>query len=612
MIINPGDLPGFSHVQPYDTMLLLGVMELVLKGIPGSGGISVGSALLLSRNKLCVNTLHVDRAEVNQEMDKLSHALEHTREQLMFIRSTAAREMGECRARIFDAHVEIVSDPVFIKEIRAEISRECADAAFAVEKVVSGYVDCLSDSPDEYLRERATDIAHVGERIIHAMLGGETMRLESLDRDRIVVAEDISPLDIMLMDRTHVLGIAVAKGGPMSHAAIVARGLKIPAVFGLGDEIRKLQEGDLILVDGSDGKVLISPDPLLIEEVRQRKSAVKNQEDTGRLAATPHSAVTVDGREVKMYANIGSIDEIDGILTAGAEGVGLFRSEYLYGVEKLPDEEEQFAIYRKAAEELGERPLIIRTLDAGGDKKVPSLPHPPESDPYMGWRSIRISLGMKELFKTQLRAILRASAYGNVSVMFPMIQSVAEIREAKRILEEAKEELKSEGKVFHPGIRKGIMVEVPAAAVMADVLIREIDFFSIGTNDLCQFTLAVDRNNPWVSHLYQPLHPAVLRLVNGVVRAAANSGKEVGLCGEMASDPAAALVLLGMGLEHFSMHAAAISRVRKLICSVSMDNAGKLAQEVLQLSTAEEVAETVERALAESDGKVDTTKHTRV
>ena len=560
-----------------------------LKGSPVSEGIVVGKAYLYLKEELKACKTQVSARGIEEEIAKLQEAFDKSRVEIEQIKEKAGLELGEEKAGIFGAHLSILNDPALFGEICQLIKTEAIDSASATETIIDKFALMYSRIPDEYIRERAADIKDVGSRIMKNILGIEFKNLSGLDEEVIIVAHDLTPSDTALLDRKYTLGFATDIGSTTSHTAILARSLGIPAVVGLGDVSSRVENGDTIILDGFTGSIITHPDADTVAQYRKRMSEyTRYKQELSQASGLP--SVTPDGRHVEIFGNIGSVEDIDGVNAGGAEGVGLFRTEFLFLNRKTqPDEEEQFRVYRAAAERLNGKPLIIRTFDIGGDKKLPYLELPEEANPFLGWRAIRICLDKRDMFKTQLRAILRAGVYGDVKMMYPMISGIDEVRKANAILDEVKNELRSEKKNFKEDIETGVMIEIPSAAVTADIIAREVDFFSIGTNDLCQYCLAVDRMNPKISHIYQPLHPGVLRMIKGVIDAAHKLGKKTGMCGEMASDPLAAVILMGMGLDEFSMNASSIAAVKKVIRSITFQKAGEFAEYVLTLATAEEI-----------------------
>lgn len=550
---------------------------MVYSGIAGSEGIAAGRAYVYINNQTDIDTEPVTIDAIQTELEKLSEGMELSRSQLIRLKEKVQQEFNESEAQIFEAHMMMLEDPEFTDAIREAIKSGSANAAYAVKKVADSYIAIFEQIEDDYMRARAADIKDVSSRLIRNILGISSWDLLSINSPVIIVAHDLTPSDTAMMNKDYVLGFTTDVGGSTSHTAIMARSLGIPAVLGLGDISGKIQDGDYVIIDGFEGKVIINPDKKLQTEfevkIRLHKERRKKLVE---IASLP--AVTADGKRIEVSCNIGTPEDIHAAAANGADGVGLFRTEFLYmNSNALPDEEDQYKQYSKAAMLLQGKPLIIRTLDIGGDKKLPYLSIPEEMNPFLGWRAIRICLERKDIFKTQLRAILRASAEGNILIMFPMISGVGEVREAKKILEEAKEELRSACIKFDENIKVGIMVEIPSAAMTADIIAKEVDFFSIGTNDLCQYALAVDRMNQKVADLYQPLHPGILRLIKNVIDAAHKHGKFTGMCGEMAGKEEACVILLGLGLDEFSMSAASIPAVKDIVRNVTISQAEEIA-----------------------------------
>jgi phosphotransferase system enzyme I (PtsI) len=568
-----------------------------LKGIAASAGIAVGKATVYRPVELAVERWRVEDTEV--ELARLQRALEESKEQLCEIHVKAEVEVGEDTARIFEAHLLILDDPALLEEVRGKIEEERLNAEAALSDAIEGYAAIFEAMEDEYMRARAADVRDVGQRVLRNLLGGGAEPLAELSSPAIVVARDLTPSDTAQMNKEMVLGFCTAMGGTTSHTAIMARILGIPAVVGLGDVALSIRNGDPLILDGGEGVVKVAPDGETMERYARLEREFKARRDEAK-AAAQSPARTRDGHRVEVVANIGDVDSARIALEYGAEGVGLLRTEFLYYLDRtaIPGEEEQYEAYRAIAELLCQRPLIIRTLDIGGDKQLPYLDIGEELNPFLGWRAIRLCLERTDLFKAQLRAILRAGHGHNVKVMFPMIADVDEVRRAKALLAEAMAELEAADIPFASDVEVGIMVEVPAAAIAADVLAREVDFFSIGTNDLIQYTMACDRTNERVAYLYQPLHPAILRLIKQVIEAAHGAGKWVGMCGEMAGEPLAIPILLGLGLDEFSMNAVAIPEAKAIIRSLSLAEAKGIATNVLSLPSAEEIGAYLKEALS--------------
>lgn len=567
-----------------------------MKGIAASPGIAISMAYLLKHEEIVINTERVDDTSV--EVSRLNEAIETSRGQIQVIKEKAVKELGEEEAQIFGAHLMVLDDPEYTGQIRELLQNEKITADNATKQVTDQFVTIFESMEDEYLKERAADIKDVGNRLIKNILGINSQNLAEINDDVVIIAYDLTPSDTAQMNKDKVLGFATDIGGRTSHTAIMARSLEIPAVLGLKTITQEVKDGDLLIIDGIQGEVIINPMAEVIEEYKKKKEEYENyRRELDELKDL--KAETKDGYEVELVGNIGTPKDVEGVLRNGGQGVGLYRTEFLYmDSEEMPDEDFQYQSYKEVLESMDNRPVIIRTLDIGGDKKLPYLTLDEEMNPFLGLRAIRLCFKEKELFKTQLRAILRASVFGKALIMFPMISNVQEVRQAKSILQECKNELDVQGIKYDKDIKVGIMVEIPSAAVTADIIAKEVDFFSIGTNDLCQYTLAVDRMNENVSYLYQPFNPAIIRLVKSVVDAAkGDEGKFSGMCGEMAGEPLAAPILLGLGLNEFSMSASSIPQIKKIIRSMSMDKAKEIANKALNLSTSEEVKNMVEDEL---------------
>lgn len=557
-------------------------MSKKISGIGASPGYALGNILVYKEVNLEFDSYTVSEDQVEEEKERVQRALQVSSGQLAEIKEHVLETIGEAEAQVFQAHMMILEDPEFIKKINSKIEKEKKSAPEAVDETAREYADIFSAMDNEYMRERAADILDVRRRIIANILGVKLNPLENIEDEVIIVARDLTPSDTALLDKEKVLGFVTEIGGRTSHTAIMARSLEIPAVVGTGEIVNLVTDGERIIVDGEDGEVIIRPEE---EEwnlyLSKQKEYGQYMEKLMELKELP--AETTDGYRVELAANIGSPADLEGALKYGAEGVGLFRTEFLYmDRSEAPSEEEQFEAYKEVAEAFGDKPVVIRTLDIGGDKNLPYLDFPKELNPFLGWRAIRFCLDRKDIFKTQLRAILRASHYGNVKIMYPLISGLEDLRAANEVLAEVMDELRNEGFPFNEDLEVGMMMEVPSAAVIADKLAEEADFFSIGTNDLIQYTLACDRINENVSRYYQPFHPAILRLIKMIVDGARKQGIWVGMCGEMAGDPEATELLLGLGLDELSMSATSILKVKEKVRQASLEECRKLAEEKIK------------------------------
>lgn len=526
---------------------------------------------------------------------KLLEALEISKVEISKLRDKVSKELGEEKAAIFDAHNMILEDPELIEKVIKKIDQEKLNAEYALKQVAEEYITIFEAMDNEYMRERAADIRDVSDRILRNITGQKVTDLSMLEEDVILIAHDLTPSDTATMNKEKVLGFLTNIGGRTSHTAIMARTLDIPAVVGLKDITEKLSATDFVIFNGETGEIIINPSEEEIRHYKELKAAYE-KERAALEALKGKASVTVDGRKVELAGNIGTPQDIGGLQRNDAEGVGLFRTEFIYmNRDALPSEEEQFWAYREVLEALNPKPAVIRTLDIGGDKKLPYLEIGEEMNPFLGYRAIRLCLSEQEIFKTQLRALLRASVYGNLKIMFPMISSLEELLEAKKILNSVKEQLDQEGIAYADNIEVGMMIEIPSAAIMSDIFAKQVDFFSIGTNDLIQYTCAVDRMNEKIHHLYQPFNPGVLRLIKMVIDNGHKEGIWVGMCGEMAGDKKMIPILLGMGLDEFSMSPTSILPARRLIQSLHYDVVKKLADEVLSMGTADEIETYIEK-----------------
>ena len=566
-----------------------------LTGIAASDGIAIAKAYRFVQPDLTFakTTVH----DIEAEQKRLAVALAKAEQELIVIRQQTLEKFSAEEAAIFEAHLLVVHDPELIGPINQKIADEAVNAEYALHEVTSMFVALFEGMDDEYMSARASDIKDVTNRILAHLLGVHIPNPSNINEQVIIVANDLTPSETAQLDRNYVLGFITDIGGRTSHSAIMARSLEIPAVVGAGVATTTIQDGDTIIVDGLTGQVLVNPSADVIADYQEKAQKYRVQQAEWSTLVNEQT-VSKDGVHVELAANIGSPNDLDGVLRHGAEGIGLYRTEFLYmGRENLPSEEEQFTAYKTVLEGMKGKPVVIRTLDIGGDKHLPYLPLQEEMNPFLGHRAIRLCLDQQELFRTQLRALLRASVYGNLKIMFPMIATIQEFRAAKAILLEEKEKLIAGGIAVGSSIEVGMMVEIPSTAVMADIFAKEVDFFSIGTNDLIQYTMAADRMNEKVSYLYQPYNPAILRLIQMVIKAAHQEKKWVGMCGEMAGDEHAVPLLLGLGLDEFSMSATSILKTRALLKQLSVPEMQTLATEALQLATAEEVLEKVKQAV---------------
>ena len=533
------------------------------KGIAASKGYAIGKVFLQVNEEIVITDEKI--SDIEGEKAKLQKALDDSRAQLEKIKEKALTEMGVEKDQVFEAHITLLDDPEFTGAMQMEIESNSTNSMKAVQSVTDMFVSIFDAMEDAYMRERAADIKDVSKRIISNLAGKGGDAFAITEENTIVVAHDLTPSDTAQLDRSKVVGFITDIGGRTSHAAIMARTLEIPAVLGLGDITTSVKTGDKVIVDGITGDVIINPSEEVIAEYTEKKAKFQaEQEELKKLIDV--KTTTKSGRRIEVCGNIGKPEDVLGVIANGGDGVGLFRTEFLYmDRESAPTEEEQFESYKFVLEKMEGKQVVIRTLDIGGDKTLPYLPLPQEMNPFLGYRAIRLCLDKKEIFKVQLRALLRASVFGKLCVMFPMISGIQEFRQAKEVVEECKAELRTEGKEYSDNIQWGIMVEIPAAAVMADELAKEVDFFSIGTNDLIQYTLAADRMSEKVSYLYNPMHPAVLRLIKMTIDGAHSQGKWVGMCGEMAGDETAIPTLVEYGLDEFSMSATSILPAKKIM-----------------------------------------------
>ncbi|MBN6076158.1 phosphoenolpyruvate-protein phosphotransferase PtsI [Aggregatibacter actinomycetemcomitans] len=571
----------------------------MISGIPASPGIVFGKALVLKEEKIVLDTQKIKDSQIEDEVARFYAGRDAAVEQLNSIKDRAYQSLGEEKAAIFEGHLMILEDEELEEEIIDYLRSNHVNAAVAANVIIDQQVAMLSEIDDEYLKERAGDIRDIGNRLIKNILGMHIVDLGEINEEAILVAYDLTPSETAQLNLDKVLGFVTDIGGRTSHTSIMARSLELPAIVGTNNVTHKVTTGDYLILDALNNVVYVNPSQ---EEIQRLKALqAKLAEEKAELAKLKDlPALTLDGHRVDVVANIGTIRDVEGAERNGAEGVGLYRTEFLFmDRDQLPTEEEQFIAYKEVVEAMNGNLVVLRTMDIGGDKELPYLNLPKEMNPFLGWRAIRIALDRREILHAQLRAVLRASAYGKLAVMFPMIISVEEIRELKLVVEKLKVELRNEGKAFDEDIQIGVMVETPAAAVNAGFLAKEVDFFSIGTNDLTQYTLAVDRGNELISHLYNPMSPSVLNLIKQVIDASHAEGKWTGMCGELAGDERATILLLGMGLDEFSMSAISVPRIKKLIRNVNFQDAKALAEKALQQPTAAEIESLVSDFLSE-------------
>ena len=571
----------------------------MITGIPASPGIVFGKALVLKEEKIVLDTQKISEDQVEAEVARFYAGREAAVEQLNSIHQRALKSLGEEKAAIFEGHLMILEDEELEEEIIDYLRSNKVNASVAASKIIDQQVEMLSEIDDEYLKERAGDIRDIGNRLIKNILGMHIVDLGDITEESILVAYDLTPSETAQLNLEKVLGFITDIGGRTSHTSIMARSLELPAIVGTNDVTTRVNTGDYLILDAVNNRVYVNPTQAEIDELKTLEAKLAEEKaELAKLKDLP--AVTLDGHKVDVVANIGTIRDCEGAHRNGAEGVGLYRTEFLFmDRDQLPSEEEQFIAYKEVVEAMEGRLVVLRTMDIGGDKELPYLNLPKEMNPFLGWRAVRIALDRREILHAQLRAVLRASAFGKLAVMFPMIISVEEIRELKSVLETLKAELRAEGKAFDENIQVGVMVETPSAAVNAKFLAKEVDFFSIGTNDLTQYTLAVDRGNELISHLYNPMSPSVLGLIKQVIDASHAEGKWTGMCGELAGDERATLLLLGMGLDEFSMSAISVPRIKKLIRHVNYQEVKALANEALQKPTAAEIEQLIQAFFAE-------------
>jgi len=564
-------------------------MTEMLKGIAASDGIAAAKAYMLVQPDLSFSETSIDDPEA--EVKRLNDALEASKRELELIKQKATENLGAEEAQVFEAHLTILADPELIGQITDKINNDKVNAEAALKSVTDMFIGMFEAMTDNaYMQERAGDIRDVTKRIMSHLLGVKLPNPALIQDEVVIVAHDLTPSDTAQLDRRYVKGFITDIGGRTSHSAIMSRTLEIPAVVGAGSATTDIKEGDMVIIDGISGDALINPTAEELADYKQKAEEFAAQKAEWAQLKNAKS-VSADGKEVLLGANIGTPKDVQGAVDNGAEAVGLFRSEFLYmDSSELPTEDEQFEAYKAAVSGMNGKQVVVRTMDIGGDKELPYLPLPDEQNPFLGYRAIRISLTRQDIFRTQLRALLRASKYGRLAIMFPMIATVQEFKDAKAIFEEEKAKLVAEGVEVSDDIQVGMMMEIPAAAMIADKLAKYADFFSIGTNDLIQYSMAADRGNERVSYLYQPYNPSILRLIKNIIESSHKEGKWTGMCGEMAGDQIAVPLLLGLGLDEFSMSATSILKTRSLIKKLDSNKMKELAEKaVTECETVDEV-----------------------
>ncbi|MCX5678625.1 MAG: phosphoenolpyruvate--protein phosphotransferase [Candidatus Omnitrophica bacterium] len=571
----------------------------MLKGIPASPGIVSGKAFLYGREQYTIARRAVKEEQIPNELKRFKDALIQTKNEILDIKKRISEEMSAKHAQIFSAHLLVIDDSMLIEEVVSKLKKDKLSIEYIFQDVLRRYIKVFSEMDDEYLKERISDINDVGRRILRNLIGAKEDVLGNLKEKVIVIAYDLSPSDTATMHKKNVKGFATDIGGRTSHTAIMAKSLEIPAVVGLEVLTKKVESGDEIIIDGTHGIVVVNPAPRTMKKYEQdREKFATFAKHLLELKDLP--CVTLDEKKIGLAANIEVPEDVPSVMAHGAEGIGLYRTEYFYMNRKdLPTEEEQFRAYSSVAKKMKPHPVTIRTMDLGGDKFLSQLDVPQQMNPFLGWRAIRFCLARPDIFNAQLRAILRASAYGKLRVMYPMISGIEELKQANAFLESSKKELKKEGLAYDENIEVGAMIEVPSAALTSDILAKEADFFSIGTNDLIQYSLAVDRVNEKIAYLYEPTHPAILRLIKKVVENGHEAGIWVGMCGEMAGDIIMTIILLGLGLDEFSTSPIATPEIKRVVRSVTISQAKEVAEGALALSTGKEVEAYAKKKLME-------------
>lgn len=568
-------------------------MSNYINGIAASDGVAIAKAYLLVEPDLSYNSEKI--TDIDAEIAKFNDAIETSKVELTKIRNNAEKNLGADKAAIFDAHLLVLDDPELIQPIEDKIKNDQVNAPTALSEVTGQFITIFENMDNEYMKERAADIRDVSKRVLAHILGVELPNPSIIDESVVIIGNDLTPSDTAQLNKEFVQGFVTNIGGRTSHSAIMSRSLEIPAVVGTKSITEDVKQGDMIIVDGLTGEVIIDPtDDEVIAYENKRERFFEDKKELQKLRN--EETKTIDGKHAELAANIGTPNDLTGVIENGAEGIGLYRTEFLYmGRDEMPTEDEQFEAYKKVLETMEDKRVVVRTLDIGGDKELPYLNLPEEMNPFLGYRAIRLCLDQPDIFRPQLRALLRASVYGKLNIMFPMVATINEFRDAKALLLEEKENLKQEGTDVSDDIELGIMVEIPSTAALADVFAKEVDFFSIGTNDLIQYTMAADRMSERVSYLYQPYNPSILRLVKQVIEASHKEGKWTGMCGEMAGDEIAIPLLLGLGLDEFSMSATSVLKARRQIKGLSQNEMEELSQRAINCATSEEVQELVEQ-----------------
>lgn len=566
-------------------------MSNYINGIAASDGVAIAKAYLLVEPDLSYNSEKI--SDVDAEIKKFRNAIETSKVELTKIRNNAEENLGADKAAIFDAHLLVLDDPELIQPIEDKITNEQVNAPTALSDVTGQFITIFESMDNEYMKERAADIRDVSKRVLAHILGVELPNPSMIDESVVIVGNDLTPSDTAQLNKEFVQGFVTNIGGRTSHSAIMSRSLEIAAVVGTKSITQEVKQGDMVIVDGLTGEVIIDPtEDEVIAYQNKRERFFEDKQELQKLR--DEETKTLDGKHAELAANIGTPNDLKGVIENGAEGIGLYRTEFLYmGRDEMPSEDEQFEAYKKVLETMEDKRVVVRTLDIGGDKELPYLNLPEEMNPFLGYRAIRLCLDQPDIFRPQLRALLRASVYGKLNIMFPMVATIQEFRDAKALLLEEKDNLTQEGVEVSDDIELGIMVEIPSTAALADVFAKEVDFFSIGTNDLIQYTMAADRMSERVSYLYQPYNPSILRLVKQVIEASHNEGKWTGMCGEMAGDEIAIPLLLGLGLDEFSMSATSVLKARRQIKALSQNEMEELAQRATNCATSEEVQDLV-------------------